>query len=280
MARALPEEPEWNHARNSANGPGSARAMKSAFDVSAPSFELHRSLPAGAPEAIRSAIYTVAGIPPPARVLDIGAGTGRIGRAFVEAGDFYIGVDSSLAMLQEFRSRSPRCILLQGDGSRLPFIECSFDIVLLMQVLSGAEDWMGIVKEAKRTLRRGGCVAVGHTVSSESGIDVQFKRKLISILDQLPVASHRPDESRREALGWLKSSAVRHERCVVLSWQVTTSAKKFLDRHRTGSRFAALPSDVQELALGKLRDWAEVTFGTLDASFPEVRSYELGVFEF
>ena len=54
---------------------------------------------------IRSAIHTAARITATARVLDIGAGTGRIGRAFIEAGDFYIGVDTSLAMLQEFRGR-------------------------------------------------------------------------------------------------------------------------------------------------------------------------------
>ena len=41
-----------------------------------------------------------------ARLLDLGAGTGRIGRPFVAAGDDYVGVDLSLGMLREFARRA------------------------------------------------------------------------------------------------------------------------------------------------------------------------------
>ena len=76
--------------------------MTSNFDAVAPTFERYRGLPRGVPEAIRSAILQATRKQPPARVLDLGAGTGRIGKAFVAADDFYVGVDASLGMLQEF----------------------------------------------------------------------------------------------------------------------------------------------------------------------------------
>jgi ubiquinone/menaquinone biosynthesis C-methylase UbiE len=276
----LPEDPEQNSPQKRAFGPGAGPTENSAFDLTAPSFERHRSLPAGASETIRAAIYATAGISPPARVLDIGAGTGRIGRAFVDANDFYIGLDTSLAMLQEFHSRSPRCILVHSEGGQLPFIDGSFDIVLLMQVLSGANDWRSILTEALRVLRPGGYVSVGQIVSSESGVDAQFKRQMRAILDQLQLASHRPGEARGEALAWLKSASETHTHRVAHSWQVTASAQEFLDRHRTGARFAALPCGVQRLVLERLRNWAETTFGSLDTPFPETRSYEVNVFQF
>src|ERR1041384_1715775 len=75
------------------------------FDAAAPTFERYRSFPPGVPEAIREGVWNAAGASHDARVLDLGAGTGRIGRAFQAAGDFYVGLDSSLEMLREVHQR-------------------------------------------------------------------------------------------------------------------------------------------------------------------------------
>ena len=250
------------------------------FDAAAATFERHRALPGEAPKAIRASIWTAAGLTTPAQVLDIGAGTGRIGRAFVEAGDSYTGVDTSLAMLQEFSCQSPNCTLLQADGRSLPFADDSFDVVLLMQVLSGAEDWRGVLVEACRVLRPGGCIVVGHTVSPESGIDAQLKRRLRAILEEMQVPFVRPEEARNLALAWLMSHAVRHVHSIAASWTAEVTVEGFLKRHRTGARFAELPAAVREQALTALRAWAKGHFGSLDADFPEIHNFEVDIFEF
>jgi ubiquinone/menaquinone biosynthesis C-methylase UbiE len=254
--------------------------MMFAFDATAASFERHRSLPSHVPQAIRSAIWSATGLPTPARVLDIGAGTGRIGRAFTEAGDFYVGVDTSLAMLREFPANPGTSLLALADGRQLPFRNGAFDVVLFMQVLSGASDSRGILEEARRVLRPGGSVVVGHTISPESGVDAQMKNQLAAILEEMQVAWHRPRESRRQALSWLKSSAKHHVHSVAAEWSVNTTAQEFLERHRTGARFAALPVEVQEQSLSKLHAWAERTFGAAHVGFEEKRSFELDIFEF
>jgi ubiquinone/menaquinone biosynthesis C-methylase UbiE len=254
--------------------------MNSTFDSTASTFERHRSFPKGVPEAIRSAIWSAVGLSAAARVLDIGAGTGRIGRAFVAAGDTYVGVDTSLAMLQEFSASSSNCTLTQADGSHLPYSDGSFDVVLLMQVLSGASDWKGIVSEARRVVRSGGCVVVGQTINPESGIDAQLKRRLKGVLEELKVDTFRPEQSRRQAVEWLDAGAVRHVHLDVASWNATTTPEAFLQRHPTGAKFAALPAHVQEQALDKLRTWAKVTFGSLDIEFSETRSFEIDIYEF
>lgn len=254
--------------------------MKSTFDAAASNFESYRSLPTGVPEAIRAAIWAALGLATPVRVLEIGTGTGRIGKAFMVEGDFYVGVDTSLAMLREFPVNSKSCFLAQADGRQLPFCDCAFDLVMLMHLLSGVEDWQGILNETRRVLLPGGSVAVGHTVSSESGIDGQLKRQLTAILQRMQIARHRPQESRRQALAWLQSSAVRHMQCQAASWNVKATPQDFLIRHRTGARFAALPADAQAQALKQLSAWAEMTFGSLDAQFQEQRSFELDIFSF
>jgi ubiquinone/menaquinone biosynthesis C-methylase UbiE len=254
--------------------------MNSSFDTTASSFERFRLLPSGVPDRIRSTIRTAASITSISRVLDVGAGTGRIGRAFLEAGDFYVGVDTSLAMLREFQAGSNRGFLAQADGCQLPFPDGAFDIVLFMHVLSGARDSRALINEARRVLRPGGVLAVGHTVIPEPGIDEQLKHQLRLVLKEMDVDWHRPRESRREGLAWLESLAARHVYAQVASWKVSARARDFLLRHRSGARFASLPTAVQEQALQKLGAWAEKTFGSLDAKSDEQRSFVLDIFEF
>ena len=79
--------------------------LTSAFDAAAPTFDRHRALPSGVPEAIRAAILSAIGGARP-RILDLGAGSGRIGRAFVAAGDDYVGVDLSSGMLRAFAEQA------------------------------------------------------------------------------------------------------------------------------------------------------------------------------
>jgi len=257
----------------------------SVYDATASSFELHRALPNSVVEAIRSAIWSAARLPDRARVLDVGAGTGRIGRVFLAAGDFYVGVDSSHAMLQEFSAKaefreSKSCLLAQAEGRQLPFQNATFELVLLMQVLSAAGNWREMLDECRRILRPGGTIAVGHRRSPESGVDAQLKRQLVAILDAMQIPWHQPRESRRQALAWLEAASVRHCYREAASWKVTTSVEEFLSRHRTGARFAALSPAVQEEALARLRAWAETNFDSVSAGFEEQHSFELGIFEF
>jgi ubiquinone/menaquinone biosynthesis C-methylase UbiE len=178
----------------------------SIYDTTASTFERYRSLPSSVVESIRSAIWTEARLPDQARVLDLGAGTGRIGKAFLAAGDFYVGVDSSLGMLQEFSAKpefreSKTSLLAQAEGCQLPFQNAVFDLVLLMQVLSAA-NWRPMLDECRRVLRPGGIVAVGHTRSPESGVDAQLKRQLVAIFEAMRIPWRQPKESRRQALAW------------------------------------------------------------------------------
>ena len=229
------------------------------------------------PASIRSEI--LAWLAPLAlnRVLDLGAGTGRIGRAFVEAGDLYTGVDLSFEMLRKFGTASA---LVQADGEHLPFPDQVFDVVLLMHLLSGLDRWRQVLAEVRRVLSTGGIVAVGHTASPPDGVDQQLKRRLSSVLEQEGVSPPHPKERRRDALAWLESNAERTRSFTAGSWTSRRTARNFLARHRTGGKFGALPFAIQERALELLARWAETQFGSLDAEFEEQFQFVTYLFRF
>jgi ubiquinone/menaquinone biosynthesis C-methylase UbiE len=166
--------------------------LMSAFDVVAPAFDCYRALPIGVPEAIRAAILSSTSASSRPRLLDLGAGSGRVGWPFVVAGDDYIGVDVSSGMLQEFAQRaaargevSPR--LVQADGQHLPFRDATFDIVMLIQIFGGLRGWRRLIAEARRVLRPVGALIVGRTIVPPDGLDPRMKQHLAAILDELGI---------------------------------------------------------------------------------------------
>lgn len=249
----------------------------SAFDASAPEFDRHRALPEGVPEQIRSAVLAAAGTSNPA-VLDLGAGSGRIGRPFVAAGDRYVGVDLSFGMVHEFMRRTDKARIAQCDGESLPFRDGTFDVVMLVSVVGGARGWRRIAAEARRVLCRNGSLVIGKTVSPEDGVDARLKARLAAIVEELGVPAE--EKQGGKALSWLESVADEKTVTVAASWTAERSPRGFLDRKPTGAKFSELPPDVRDEALRRLTDWATATYGSLESVRPEAYTFELTTFRF
>ena len=234
-------------------------------------------MPDGVAEAIRAAVLDAARVARP-RVLDLGAGSGRIGWPFVAAGDDYVGVDLSFGMLQAFAARGDRpARLVQADGLRLPFADATFDAVMLVQVFGGMSAWQAFAGEVRRVLRTPGVVLIGRTATPEDGVDARMKRQLGVILGE---GGGRGGKARENVEQLLGASAAHSERRVVASWSAQRTPRQFIARHRTGARFSKLPDAVKDDAMRKLGAWARQTFGSLDAASSETHSFELHVFKF
>jgi SAM-dependent methyltransferase len=248
----------------------------SAYDTIAPRFERDRALPDGVAQAVRAAALGAVAAARPC-LLDLGAGTGRLGWPFVAAGDDYIGVDLSFGMLQAFAQRSEhRALLVQADGQRLPFGSAAFDAVLLIQVFGGLVDWQSFVAEVRRVLRRSGAVLIGRTVAPDDGIDARMKRQLDDI-----IGSQRRGANRRaDVQQFLAASAASTERRIVGSWTAARTPAQFIARHSGGARFSALPQSLKDDAMARLGAWAEATFGSVDAASSESHAFELQIFKF
>jgi malonyl-CoA O-methyltransferase len=97
----------------------------------------------------------------PARILDLGAGTGEFSRALMRRyrKSEVVALDLALNMLRHTRRRGgwfrrPRCIC--GDAERLPFAEGSFQFIFSNLVLQWFQDLEPVFTEVRRVLAPGG----------------------------------------------------------------------------------------------------------------------------
>ncbi len=254
--------------------------LTSTYDAAAPHFDRHRALPDGVTDAIRTAVLACVDVPRP-RLLDLGAGTGRIGARFVAAGDDYVGLDLSHGMLRAFAQREGNPCppwLVRADARRLPFRDAAFDVVLLVQVFGGMSGWREVLADAKRVLRRSGAIMTGRTIAPAEGLDAQMKRQLASLLDDMKV--RRDGTNARDDVQRALDAAGGRTRIDAAAWNAERTPRGFLERHRHGARFSALPEPVREEALRRLSAWAVRTYGSLDTVFPEQHAFELRVYRF
>jgi ubiquinone/menaquinone biosynthesis C-methylase UbiE len=109
---------------------------------------------------------SLAGVDPPAEILDCPVGFGRHALVLAEAGYRVTGLDRSATQLAEAERRRgdaewPR--LVRGDYRELPFPDRSFDAVLNLFTSLGYLDRagdVGVLREFLRVLRPGGSLVI------------------------------------------------------------------------------------------------------------------------
>ncbi len=111
---------------------------------------------------------------PDARLLDIGAGTGRTARTLQAAARFQpswtvINLEPSRKMVRigrQFVGSSARWV--RGWAVPLPFAEASFDLVIALEMLEFTPDPLQTLAEMHRVLRRGGILLITNRVGWEA----------------------------------------------------------------------------------------------------------------
>jgi cyclopropane fatty-acyl-phospholipid synthase-like methyltransferase len=107
--------------------------------------------------AVRRAL-ALAAVPPGARFLDVGCGTGRWVRRYAELGFSPVGVDATIGMLQVARSCATTAPLLTGLAQNLPFSDTAFDCLSDITVVQHIpyELQPMVFREMVRVLKPGG----------------------------------------------------------------------------------------------------------------------------
>lgn len=121
---------------------------------------------------------------PGARLLDIGAGTGRYASALMAEGYKVKAVELVRHNIEVFLKREPDADVVQGDARDMPFIEtASADITLLLGPLYhliGDEEKLKTLREAKRVTKHGGLIFVAYLMNEYSILSYCFDEERIN----------------------------------------------------------------------------------------------------
>jgi ubiquinone/menaquinone biosynthesis C-methylase UbiE len=103
-------------------------------------------------------------LPPTGAILEIGPGPGVLHREIAAQYPFVAGLDLSHGMLRQTQRRLRRADLtprlVRADAVTLPFMNASFDGILLTFVFSAIPDGDAAMHEMARVLRPGGVIAL------------------------------------------------------------------------------------------------------------------------
>jgi SAM-dependent methyltransferase len=219
------------------------------------------------------------GLEPGARVLDVGAGTGRVAIAFAGVGYQVTALDPALPMLNELRvkARERPVQLVAGEGARLPFARNRFDAVILARILYLMSDWKAVLREAYDVIKPGGCLfhEWGNGQADEAW--VQIREKLRALFQDAGVETHFHPGARSEAdvdavlmgLGFVRGKKLP------IGPGPNMTLYDFVARIATGefSYVWNIPTRVQESCIPLLNKWCQDTFD-LEESFPMPRKLE------
>lgn len=107
-----------------------------------------------------------AGSKPPGHVLELCCGTGMVGRNFRFAGWGVCGIDLTQKMAEEANRFYP-CICASAES--IPFLDDSFDVVVLRQAYFLLDDGQKVLAEAQRVLKPEGVLVFSQTVPFSAG---------------------------------------------------------------------------------------------------------------
>ena len=116
-------------------------------------------------QAMRNAYFADLRLPPAARVLEVGCGSGAVTRALRAVPNVAeaMGVDPSPHFVERARALAagiPGITFEVADGTALPFADGSFDAVIFHTVLCHIPSPERALAEARRVVRVGGQVAI------------------------------------------------------------------------------------------------------------------------
>ena len=126
------------------------------YDAAALGFEHGRGLSLDAIDAWRDTLVPYLSASEPARILDLGSGTGVFAWAFVQWFDAeVIGIEPSAGMRKQARLRrtDPRITYVGGDGEHIPLRPASCDAAWLSTVIHHIPDLPACAMELRRVLR-------------------------------------------------------------------------------------------------------------------------------
>lgn len=208
-------------------------------------------------------LWLAAGISAGARVLDIGAGTGRVSIPFSIRGCQVVAIEPSIGMLEKLRQKDEegRVQPLVAEGSGIPFPANAFDVAVIARLLYLTTDWRDILDEAWRALRPDGVLLHEWGNGEIEEVWVRIREEARRLFEEADVAApfHPGVRSEADVDEHLATLGMVRDGEVEMGPGPTITPGEFLRRLTEGelSYIWNVPEHVRTETLPKLRHWCE-----------------------
>jgi len=204
---------------------------------------------------------------PQARILEVGAGTGRISIPLLERGADLIGCDLSTKMLSRQHEKYPSARLVQSDAVFLPFPSDHFDALITVHVMHLIGPWREALCEFKRVLKTGG---VFLNVSTYQSVGSSFRDNMRDHwrdwLKSQGINTDHPGARNVEVNAELRLLGANLDEVEAVRFSHTYTLRDELDRfaNRIFSDTWSVDESIYQLSLEDLRAWTIQEYGDLD----------------
>jgi SAM-dependent methyltransferase len=241
------------------------------FDGQASNYEQRAGLPDDICREV--AAMLVQGLPPTALVVDVGAGTGTLGRHI--AGVRYVGIDVSRPMLAQFGKRA---LLVQADADGTwPLADGSADVILFSRSAHLLKSERARA-EARRVARRGCRVFIGRVRRPRESAPEQLKRTMQHMLRDRNLPGKNGERAAREFLELLQAHGA-HPLADKRSseWVEREAPIDSLQswRGKDGLAGRVVSNEMKTEILAELERWATSELGDLSTPIEVPRHYQL-----
>ncbi|MEM7482465.1 MAG: class I SAM-dependent methyltransferase [Acidobacteriota bacterium] len=236
------------------------------FDRQAPTFDARAGLPDGALAAMARAVAVEVLSPAAGWLVEVGAGTGRLGRRLEEACGAYVAFDGSFEMLSRTTwASAPR---VQADGRKpWPFADGSARAVFASRALHLFEPEHA-ARQTMRLLgpRSGTALLLASRRRAAESVSERLRREMRRRLAKQGIfGKARGRFEKRLFEHCCQQGAAVIEPVAVSSWNSTVTPADAIANWRSKEGLAgrAVSPAVQAEVLEQLTAWAETEFGDL-----------------
>lgn len=253
------------------------------FDEQATTYEARAGIPLDIGRAV--AAHLTEGLPPFAAVIDVGAGTGTIGRHLVSADLRYFGLDVSRPMLAEFSRNLPILladaaapVLLPADADLpWPLPDHFANLILFSRSLHLLKSER-IFDEVLRIAAPGCRVLVGKVRRAQGCPREQLKRRMQELLRNRNLPGKSGEGAKRVFLEALAHRGARPVSAwASVTWSTNEAPNDALRswRGKSGLGGRVIADEIKHKLLDELEGWAQARFGDLTTQQQVLQHYEI-----
>jgi SAM-dependent methyltransferase len=254
----------------------------SSFDDQALRYDVRAGFPSPVGSLVARSIMEHAGVRADDLVVELGAGTGEIGRHLARLPVRYVGLDASAQMLAVFRAKAgdaaPTLMLADCDHG-WPLPDGVASVIFASRVIHLLEP-DHVTREVRRVVRPRGTLILGRVLREPHSIKSQLRRRRQELLGEAGLSPREGEEgTHRVIAACLAAGAQALGRSMVAEWSGATTPATVITGWegltRMGDKVVDPPTRAGILA--ELRRWAETEFGDLERAQPFRERYAIDV---